>query len=211
MRPLVPTLLTLGLAAPALAAKTETLTCAYVSTAGEKATVSVTVASADRSAVVVAVTSGKAELTLRKTGQSGKGLKVKRWDVTPRATEIDFAAGKGTGHVSFEKQDDVYRFEVLGAPDALRQAMKLKGRWFVLAIDPAKPDCALASVGVATMKADGTLSLQLRSWDHGMVAEALQVVKPDDAEYQNILEHLGGLKPGESKPIPEFPPKGEAR
>jgi hypothetical protein len=28
---------------------------------------------------------------------------------------------------------------------------------------------------------------------------------------QELLEHLGGLKPGESKPIPEFPPKGEVR
>ena len=61
------------------------------------------------------------------------------------------------------------------------------------------------------MQPDGTLHMQYRSYDHGMVAEALQVVKPDAPEYKSLLEHLGGLKPGESRPIPEFPPAGEVR
>ncbi len=69
----------------------------------------------------------------------------------------------------------------------------------------------MATVGVATLQHDGALRMQYRSYDHGMLAEALQVVKPDGAGYKELLDHLGGLKPGESKPIPEFPPRGEVR
>jgi hypothetical protein len=43
--------------------------------------------------------------------------------------------------------------------------------------------------------------------DHGKGAgDALLKYKPQDAEYRRILEHIGGLKPGETKPVPPWPP-----
>lgn len=60
------------------------------------------------------------------------------------------------------------------------------------------------SVGVATMQADGTLYLQLRSEEPQGIAEALQVVKPDDPQYAYYVRHLGNIRPGESKAIPPF-------
>lgn len=62
------------------------------------------------------------------------------------------------------------------------------------------------SIGSATMKDDGTILLQLRAeGPGGMLGDALVVYKPDDPKYQEILDHLGGLKPGEEKPVPPWP------
>ncbi|MCU0700075.1 MAG: hypothetical protein MUC96_26505 [Myxococcaceae bacterium] len=63
-----------------------------------------------------------------------------------------------------------------------------------------------ASIGSATMQADGTLELMLRAeGPGGMVGDALVRYPPTHPEYQTVLAHLGGLKPGESKPVPPFP------
>lgn len=61
------------------------------------------------------------------------------------------------------------------------------------------------SVGVASMQADGTLLLRLRSEEPQGIAEALQIVKPEDPQYSFYVEHLGNIRPGESKSIPPFP------
>lgn len=64
-----------------------------------------------------------------------------------------------------------------------------------------------ADVGMAQMDADGTLRLYLRTeTPDGMVGEAVAVLKPGEARYDATLQHLGGLQPGQSKPIPPFPP-----
>jgi hypothetical protein len=55
------------------------------------------------------------------------------------------------------------------------------------------------------MDADGTLRLMFRSEEPSGIAEALRVVPPGSPDYAKFLKHLGGLKPGESKPIPPFP------
>lgn len=60
------------------------------------------------------------------------------------------------------------------------------------------------SIGVATMEKDGTIRMQLRSEDHGMIAEALKIVKPGDHDYQDTIKHLNGIKPGEAKSIPPY-------
>jgi hypothetical protein len=58
------------------------------------------------------------------------------------------------------------------------------------------------SIGVATMRADGTIVLQLRAEGvGGIVGDAQVTYSPSDPKYQEILAHLGGLKPGESKPV----------
>jgi len=62
------------------------------------------------------------------------------------------------------------------------------------------------SIGSATMQADGTIVMQLRAEGPGpMIGDAQFVYPPDHPEYQSILEHLGGLAPGESKPVPPWP------
>jgi hypothetical protein len=60
------------------------------------------------------------------------------------------------------------------------------------------------SVGRAKMAADGTITLQLRSLWPDPIAESELVFPPDDPQYEEIKHHLGGIKPGESKPVPPF-------
>lgn len=62
------------------------------------------------------------------------------------------------------------------------------------------------SIGVATMLDDGTIQLQLRAeGEGGMVGDALLSYPPAHHQYQYILDHLGPMKPGDSKPVPPFP------
>jgi len=64
------------------------------------------------------------------------------------------------------------------------------------------------SIGSATMDPDGTIRLQLRATGPGpAVGDAVLTYKKSDARYQEILAHLGGLKPGETKPVRPFPKK----
>ena len=60
------------------------------------------------------------------------------------------------------------------------------------------------SVGRAKMAADGTITLQLRSLWPDPIAESELVFAPDDPQYEEIKHHLGGIEPGESKPVPPF-------
>ena len=63
-----------------------------------------------------------------------------------------------------------------------------------------------ASIGTAYMKPDGTIQLMLRAeGEHGEIGEGFFLYPPDHAEYKEILAHLGGLKPGESKSVPPWP------
>jgi len=62
------------------------------------------------------------------------------------------------------------------------------------------------SIGQATMNQDGTIVLQLRAeGDDGTVGDALFTYPPTHEDYKMILEHLGGLEPGQSKPVPPWP------
>lgn len=73
---------------------------------------------------------------------------------------------------------------------------------------PAAKKEAPRSIGSATMTADGTIKLMLRAESaSGAVGDALIVYPRGHAKYDYVLKHLGGLKPGESKPVPPFPPK----
>ena len=63
-----------------------------------------------------------------------------------------------------------------------------------------------ASIGVATMETDGTIVLRLRATAPGGVrGEGYFRYPPGDKDYESVLEHLGGLRPGESKPVPPWP------
>ena len=62
-----------------------------------------------------------------------------------------------------------------------------------------------SSIGVATMSADGTITLQLRAEGAGgTVGDAVFVYKPGDTMYQEIKRHIGDIKPGEKKPVPPW-------
>ena len=60
------------------------------------------------------------------------------------------------------------------------------------------------SVGRAKMSADGTITLQLRSLWPNPIAESQLVYAPGDPQYDEIKHHLGGIAPGETKPVPPF-------
>lgn len=61
------------------------------------------------------------------------------------------------------------------------------------------------SVGIATMLQNGTILVGVSGPDSGSRAQAVLMVEPGDSNYQLIIDHLGGLKPGETKPIPPWP------
>ena len=65
--------------------------------------------------------------------------------------------------------------------------------------------CAtVESIGVANMGADGTITLHLKSlWPDPHEDSDLSYA-PDDPQYEDIKKHLGGIAPGQSKPIPPF-------
>jgi len=63
---------------------------------------------------------------------------------------------------------------------------------------------AIDSVGRAKMSPDGTITLQLRSLWPDPIAETQLVFAPDDPQYGNIKRHLGGIAPGETKPVPPW-------
>lgn len=70
----------------------------------------------------------------------------------------------------------------------------------------ARSDAA-ETIGVATMKPDGTIVLQLRAeGPNGEEGDALLIYKPDDARYESIRAHVGPIEPGQSRPVRPFPP-----
>jgi hypothetical protein len=62
------------------------------------------------------------------------------------------------------------------------------------------------SIGVATMTPDGTISLQLRAeGKNGEIGDAVLNFQRGTAEYDDVLRHIGGIKPGETKSVPPWP------
>jgi hypothetical protein len=65
--------------------------------------------------------------------------------------------------------------------------------------------CAtLDSIGTAEMTADGTITLHLKSLWPDPHEDSDLTYAPDDPQYGEIRKHLGGIEPGQSKPIPPF-------
>jgi hypothetical protein len=70
----------------------------------------------------------------------------------------------------------------------------------------AAPMDDAASIGTATMKSDGTIVLQLRATDGtGRIGDAQLEYPPGHPQYQEVLRHVGGLKPGDEKIVPPWP------
>jgi hypothetical protein len=69
----------------------------------------------------------------------------------------------------------------------------------------AELDCKdVKSIGSATMVQDGTLTLRLRSLPPGPIAEGVFTYAPDDPAYRSTIDHLGGIGPGQTKPVPPW-------
>ena len=81
--------------------------------------------------------------------------------------------------------------------------------WFLALLLIAAPasaqmqsDCrAPGNIGTAVMSADGTITLNLRSPDG---AEGVLAYHKGDPDYARVLSHIGGIEPGEHKPVPAF-------
>lgn len=66
--------------------------------------------------------------------------------------------------------------------------------------DPAK------TIGTATIAADGTIVLSLRSQDGaGLIAEGLFSYAPGDPNYTAVLRHIGRIVTGETVWVRPFP------
>ena len=62
------------------------------------------------------------------------------------------------------------------------------------------------SIGSAHLDAEGAIVLELRATNgRGLVGDARLVYPRTHPQYPEILEHLGGLVPGQSKPVPPWP------
>jgi len=82
--------------------------------------------------------------------------------------------------------------------------VKLKGYWKY--IDRKGTVMPEAPIGVARMESDGTIVLQLRAeGPGGIVGDALMRYPVGHPQYREILQHLGGLEKGQSKPVPPWP------
>ena len=61
-------------------------------------------------------------------------------------------------------------------------------------------------IGTATMAPDHSIRLQLVSREcDGTLAHGDFVVQPNASNYAEILRHIGGLEPGQSKPVSPWP------
>lgn len=61
------------------------------------------------------------------------------------------------------------------------------------------------SLGMATMHANGTIKLTMYVDAEGRDAYQVIEYKPGEKYYDSILKHLGGLNPGQEKPVPPWP------
>lgn len=85
--------------------------------------------------------------------------------------------------------------------DPRREVVKTIERLgLTLSITPVPPN-----VGTITMAADRGIVLHLRSLPPGPIAETVASYKPTDAKYKEMIDHVGGLAPGETKMLPPWP------
>jgi hypothetical protein len=61
------------------------------------------------------------------------------------------------------------------------------------------------TIGTARMAEDGTITMDLVARDANAQGDGRYVYPPDHPDYAMILRHLGGLRPGQTKPVPPFP------
>ena len=61
------------------------------------------------------------------------------------------------------------------------------------------------SIGAASMAQDGTITLRLRAeGPGGKIGEGQMTYRRGEPHYDEILRHLGSLKPGQTKLVPPW-------
>jgi hypothetical protein len=74
------------------------------------------------------------------------------------------------------------------------------------AIAAEKPTQTGDPIGTVAMLPDGSLQMHLRSVQcNGMIAEGEPKILPKAENYQSIIDHVGGLKPMETKTVLAWP------
>jgi hypothetical protein len=59
-------------------------------------------------------------------------------------------------------------------------------------------------IGDATMVDDGTITVNLRRTTDGRTVVGTVKYPVDDPHYREVLDHIGGMKPGETKLVPAW-------
>jgi hypothetical protein len=114
-----------------------------------------------------------------------------------RVLTAHFAAPNGDRYLIYQKTKDPHQ-----APEREGFLALLGTIRFQEAKDKPK------FIGTASMWPDGTIQLQLRAGDgSGTMGDALLTYPKNHPQYQMILDHLDGLRPGEQKPVRPFPTK----
>lgn len=67
---------------------------------------------------------------------------------------------------------------------------------------PLQSDCRGSgpAIGTALMSADGTVTLNFT----GPIMRGVLTYHRGDPQYERILSHIGGIQPGQKKPVPPF-------
>jgi hypothetical protein len=73
---------------------------------------------------------------------------------------------------------------------------------------PMKPPII---IGDATMTDDRTIILNLRRTGDGMHVSGIIKYPVSDPHYKEVLDHIGGISPGETKPVPGWPDKDSGK
>jgi len=78
---------------------------------------------------------------------------------------------------------------------------------------PSPPPATAGSIGTARMLGDGTIELDLSKEPHlgvargpGELGYGQLDIERSNPHYSELLNHLGGLQPGEEKPVPPWRP-----
>lgn len=71
------------------------------------------------------------------------------------------------------------------------------------------PEHQARYVGECRMGADGTIRMFLRvdmqTGGKRIQGHAIQEYGPDDPQYEQILKHVGPMRPGDRRPVPAWP------
>ncbi len=141
---------------------------------------------------------------------------IVRWVKTysmhePEAAGVSELVREVTGEENFDAAKFVERFSE-SRPQAGAGPSGRVGRFKVYCTwtPPKDPQITLIieemSIGTATMAADGTIVLRLRAEGRGGALGDGELRYPNThPEYKKILDHLRGLKPGETKAVPPWP------
>jgi hypothetical protein len=73
------------------------------------------------------------------------------------------------------------------------------------AIHPRLSGAEPEFIGSATIDEAGAISLDLVSYDHGSIAHGFMVYHPGDPNYENVRQHIGPIRPGETVSVRPWP------